>query len=207
MAVHWLREQEYRYDIAGARLSICSAGWRERLRPWHWLVPMLGWPLVGSSTSNRGLTDLNDALRLTMEEQVLLSPIRQLPRSSPPLVIAYERQNCPNPSVSRATITIRVAMHTYPPSCYQSTTMITFRFLRRWPIQTASSPMLWFDWRPVETTYVRFWHLASFAVDAPFCPLLDQSGQSRFWLAEVCPLLTQSGHQPLTVRHRKKDGA
>ena len=35
------------------------------------------------------LNYLNDALRMTMEEQLLLSPIHQLPSSSPPLVIAY----------------------------------------------------------------------------------------------------------------------
>ena len=62
-----------------------------------------------------------------------MSSIRQLPRSSPPLVIAYGTAELPE--LQRQSRDYHNARRhaVYPPSCYHSTTMITFRFLRRWP--------------------------------------------------------------------------
>ena len=105
MAIHWLRENGPRYDIASAKLIV--SGWSAG---GHLTAMALADADAGLAIS--GIFDiepcrlnyLNDALRLTMEEQVLLSPIRQLPRSSPPLVIAYGTAELPNCSVSRATM-------------------------------------------------------------------------------------------------------
>ena len=96
MAIHWLRENGSRYDIAGAQLIV--SGWSAG---GHLTAMALAEADAGLAIS--GIFDiepcrlnyLNDALRLTMEEQVLLSPIRQLPRSSPPLVIAYGTAELP----------------------------------------------------------------------------------------------------------------
>jgi len=96
MAIHWLRENGSRYDIAGAQLIV--SGWSAG---GHLTAMALADADAGLAIS--GIFDiepcrlnyLNDALRLTMEEQVLLSPIRQLPRSSPPLVIAYGTAELP----------------------------------------------------------------------------------------------------------------
>ncbi|MGB6418297.1 MAG: alpha/beta hydrolase [Pseudolabrys sp.] len=96
MAIHWLRENGPRYDIASAKLIV--SGWSAG---GHLTAMALADADAGLAIS--GIFDiepcrlnyLNDALRLTMEEQVLLSPIRQLPRSSPPLVIAYGTAELP----------------------------------------------------------------------------------------------------------------
>jgi arylformamidase len=96
MAIHWLRENGTRYDIAGAQLIV--SGWSAG---GHLTAMALADTDAGLAIS--GIFDiepcrlnyLNDALRVTMEEQVLLSPIRQLPRSSPPLVIAYGTAELP----------------------------------------------------------------------------------------------------------------
>jgi hypothetical protein len=37
--------------------------------------------------------------------------------------------------------------------------------------------MLWFDWRPVETTYVRFWHYA----DIPTVGVNSSQGKKTGW--------------------------
>jgi arylformamidase len=96
MAIHWLRENGTRYDIAGAQLIV--SGWSAG---GHLTAMALADTDAGLAIS--GIFDiepcrlnyLNDALRVTMEEQDLLSPIRQLPRSSPPLVIAYGTAELP----------------------------------------------------------------------------------------------------------------
>jgi acetyl esterase/lipase len=96
MAIHWLRVNGPRYDIASAKLIV--SGWSAG---GHLTAMALADADAGLAIS--GIFDiepcrlnyLNDALRLTMEEQVLLSPIRQLPRSSPPLVIAYGTAELP----------------------------------------------------------------------------------------------------------------
>ena len=96
MGIHWLRENGPRYDIASAKLIV--SGWSAG---GHLTAMALADADAGLAIS--GIFDiepcrlnyLNDALRLTMEEQVLLSPIRQLPRSSPPLVIAYGTAELP----------------------------------------------------------------------------------------------------------------
>src|SRR5262245_18253814 len=105
-----------------------------------------------------------------------------------------ERRNCLNCSVSDATITMRVAAHIYPPSCYPWMPMITLRFLRKWPIRTVSSRVLWFDWRPVETTYVRYWPKADIqhvAFDVAFGGKADMaycSANVRHYLNRRKPL-------------------
>jgi arylformamidase len=59
-----------------------------------------------------------------MEEQFLLSPIRQLPSNSPPLVIAYGTAELPElQRQSRDYDDARRGAH-LPPSCFHSTTMI-----------------------------------------------------------------------------------
>ena len=96
MAIHWLRVNGPRYDIASAKLIV--SGWSAG---GHLTAMALADADAGLAIS--GIFDiepcrlnyLNDALRLTMEEQVLLSPIRQLPRSSPPLAIAYGTAELP----------------------------------------------------------------------------------------------------------------
>jgi acetyl esterase/lipase len=96
MAIHWLRVNGPRYDIASTKLIV--SGWSAG---GHLTAMALADADAGLAIS--GIFDiepcrlnyLNDALRLTMEEQVLLSPIRQLPRSSPPLVIAYGTAELP----------------------------------------------------------------------------------------------------------------
>src|SRR5262249_15951679 len=90
MAIRWLRANGSRYGGAGAKLIV--SGWSAG---GHLTAMALAEADVGLAIS--GIFDiepcrlnyLNDALRMTMEEQLLLSPIRQLPSSSPPLVIAY----------------------------------------------------------------------------------------------------------------------
>ena len=67
--------------------------------------------------------------------------------------------------------------------------------------------MLWFDWRPVETTYVRFWPLADMphaatnvgfggktdiTVDGPECPLMTQSGHANY--TDGCLQYTSAGN-------------
>jgi len=90
MAIRWLRANGSRYGVAGAKLIV--SGWSAG---GHLTAMALAEADAGLAIS--GIFDiepcrlnyLNDALRMTMEEQLLLSPIRQLPSSSPPLVIAY----------------------------------------------------------------------------------------------------------------------
>ena len=96
MAIHWLRVNGPRYDIASTKLIV--SGWSAG---GHLTAMALADADAGLAIS--GIFDiepcrlnyLNDALSLTMEEQVLLSPIRQLPRSSPPLAIAYGTAELP----------------------------------------------------------------------------------------------------------------
>jgi arylformamidase len=89
-AIRWLRINGSRYSIAGAKLIV--SGWSAG---GHLTAMTLAEADAGLAIS--GIFDiepcrlnyLNDALKMTMEEQLFLSPIRQLPPNSPPLVIAY----------------------------------------------------------------------------------------------------------------------
>src|SRR5262249_28154735 len=91
MAIWWLRANGPRYGVAGAKLIV--SGWSAG---GHLTAMTL--PEADAGLAISGIFDiepcrlnyLNDALRMTMEEQLLLSPIRELPSSSPPLVIAAE---------------------------------------------------------------------------------------------------------------------
>ena len=95
-AIRWLRINGSRYGIAGAKLIV--SGWSAG---GHLTAITLAEADAGLAIS--GIFDiepcllnyLNDALRMTMEEQLLLSPIRQLPSSSPPLLIAYGTAELP----------------------------------------------------------------------------------------------------------------
>ena len=96
MAIRWLRANGSHYGVAGAKLIV--SGWSAG---GHLTAMTLAEADAGLAIS--GIFDiepcrlnyLNDALRMTMEEQLLLSPIRQLPSSSPPLVIAYGTAELP----------------------------------------------------------------------------------------------------------------
>jgi arylformamidase len=95
-AIRWLRINGSRYGIAGAKLIV--SGWSAG---GHLTAVTLA--EAGAGLAISGIFDiepcrlnyLNDALRMTMEEQLLLSPIRQLPSSSPPLVVAYGTAELP----------------------------------------------------------------------------------------------------------------
>ena len=95
-AIRWLRINGSRYGIAGAKLIV--SGWSAG---GHLTAMTLAEADAGLAIS--GIFDiepcrlnyLNDALKMTMEEQLLLSPVRQLPSSSPPLVIAYGTAELP----------------------------------------------------------------------------------------------------------------
>jgi arylformamidase len=95
-AIRWLRINGSRYGIASAKLIV--SGWSAG---GHLTAIALAEADAGLAIS--GIFDiepcrlnyLNDALRMTMEEQLLLSPIRQLPSSSPPLLIAYGMAELP----------------------------------------------------------------------------------------------------------------
>jgi arylformamidase len=95
-AIRWLRMNGSRYRMASAKLIV--SGWSAG---GHLTAIALAEADAGLAIS--GIFDiepcrlnyLNDALRMTMEEQLLLSPIRQLPSSSPPLLIAYGMAELP----------------------------------------------------------------------------------------------------------------
>jgi arylformamidase len=96
MAIRWLRANGSRYGVAGAKLIV--SGWSAG---GHLTAMALAEADAGMAIS--GIFDiepcrlnyLNDALKITMEEQLLLSPIRQLPSNSPPFVIAYGTAELP----------------------------------------------------------------------------------------------------------------
>ena len=96
MAIRWLRVNGTQYGVAGAKLIV--SGWSAG---GHLTAMALAEADAGMAIS--GIFDiepcrlnyLNDALRMTTEEQLLLSPIRQLPSSSPALVIAYGTAELP----------------------------------------------------------------------------------------------------------------
>ena len=95
-AIRWLRINGSRYGIASAKLIV--SGWSAG---GHLTAIALAEADAGLAIS--GIFDiepcrlnyLNAALRMTVEEQLLLSPIRQLPSSSPPLLIAYGTAELP----------------------------------------------------------------------------------------------------------------
>jgi arylformamidase len=96
MAIRWLRANGSRYGIARAKLVV--SGWSAG---GHLTAMTLPEDDAGMAIS--GIFDiepcrlnyLNGALRMTTEEQFLLSPIRQLPQNSPPLVIAFGTAELP----------------------------------------------------------------------------------------------------------------
>jgi arylformamidase len=89
-AIRWLRLQGPPLGVAAAKLIV--SGWSAG---GHLTAMALGEADAGMAIS--GIFDiepcrlnyLNDALKMTMEEQHLLSPIYQLPPRSPALVLAY----------------------------------------------------------------------------------------------------------------------
>jgi arylformamidase len=95
-ALRWLRPQGPRLGIAGAQLIV--AGWSAG---GHLTAMALAEADAGLAIS--GIYDiepcrlnyLNEKLNMTMVEQVSLSPIMQLPASSPPLVLAYGTRELP----------------------------------------------------------------------------------------------------------------
>jgi arylformamidase len=88
-AVRWLRTQGPRFGVAGEKILL--SGWSAG---GHLTAMALGEADAGLAIS--GIFDLepcrlnylNEKLNLTSEEQEALSPLRQLPSSSPPLVLA-----------------------------------------------------------------------------------------------------------------------
>ena len=95
-AIRWLRINGSRYGIAGAKLIV--SGWSAGGHPTAMTLAAADAALAISGIFDIEpcrLNYLNDALKMTMEEQLLLSPVRQLPSSSPPLVIAYGTAELP----------------------------------------------------------------------------------------------------------------
>ena len=89
-ALRWLRAKGPRHGVAAAKLIV--SGWSAG---GHLTAMALADADAGLAIS--GIFDiepcrlnyLNEKLNMSLEEQVLLSPIRQLPPRSPPLIIAY----------------------------------------------------------------------------------------------------------------------
>jgi dienelactone hydrolase len=95
-AIRWLRVEATRHGAAAGKLLV--SGWSAG---GHLTAMVLDHCDAGLAIS--GVFDiepcrlnyLNDKLRLSAEEQIALSPIRQLPASSPPLVIAFGTAELP----------------------------------------------------------------------------------------------------------------
>jgi arylformamidase len=95
-ALRWLRAEGSRFGIVGEQLI--AAGWSAG---GHLTAMALAEADAGLAIS--GIYDiepcrlnyLNEKLNMTTAEQVLLSPISQLPGHSPPLVIAYGTSELP----------------------------------------------------------------------------------------------------------------
>jgi arylformamidase len=95
-AVRWLRADGPRLGVGNSKLVLC--GWSAG---GHLTAMVLAEADAGLAIS--GIFDiepcrlnyLNAALKLTMEEQLALSPIRQLPSRSGPLVIAFGTAELP----------------------------------------------------------------------------------------------------------------
>jgi arylformamidase len=95
-ALRWLRAQGPRLGVAQGRLIV--SGWSAG---GHLTAMALAEADAGLAIS--GIYDiepcrlnyLNEKLHMTLDEQEALSPIKQLPRRSPPLVIAYGTAELP----------------------------------------------------------------------------------------------------------------
>lgn len=89
-AVRWLRAEGPKYGVAGGKLIV--SGWSAGGH-----LTAMALPEADAGLAISGVFDiepcrlnyLNDALHLTEAEIDALSPIRHLPRQSPPLTIAY----------------------------------------------------------------------------------------------------------------------
>jgi arylformamidase len=99
-AVRWLRREGPRFGVAEEKILL--SGWSAG---GHLTAMALGEADAGLAIS--GIFDLepcrlnylNEKLSLTLEEQEALSPLRQLPSSSPPLVLA--KGTCELPELQR----------------------------------------------------------------------------------------------------------
>jgi len=95
-ALRWLRTQGPRHGVGTGKLIVC--GWSAG---GHLTSMALGEADAGLAIS--GIFDiepcrlnyLNEKLKLTAEEAVAMSPIRQLPGRSPPLIVAYGMAELP----------------------------------------------------------------------------------------------------------------
>lgn len=95
-ALRWLRAQGPRLGVAAAKLIV--SGWSAG---GHLTAMALADADAGLAIS--GIFDiepcrlnyLNEKLNMSLEEQFLLSPIKQLPSQSPPLIIAYGAAELP----------------------------------------------------------------------------------------------------------------
>jgi acetyl esterase/lipase len=89
-AVGWLRANGAAHGVAGGKLVV--SGWSAGGH-----LTAMALPDADAGLAISGVFDitpcrlnyLNDALQMTVEEQLTLSPIRQLPARSGPLVVAY----------------------------------------------------------------------------------------------------------------------
>jgi arylformamidase len=95
-AVRWLRAQGPVHGVASGRLIV--SGWSAG---GHLAVMALAQADAGLSISGIfelepcRLNYLNEKLRLTLDEQNALSPIRRLPAQSPPLILAFGTAELP----------------------------------------------------------------------------------------------------------------
>lgn len=95
-AIAWLRANGRRHGFGAERLLL--SGWSAGGH-----LTAMALPDADAGLAISGIFDiepcrlnyLNDALNLTVEEQVALSPIRQLRPKSPPLVVAYGTAELP----------------------------------------------------------------------------------------------------------------
>jgi arylformamidase len=89
-ALRWLRTQGPRLGVAAAKLIV--SGWSAGAH-----LTAMGLADADAGLAISGIFDiepcrlnyLNDKLNMSLDEQVSLSPITQLPSRSPPLIIAY----------------------------------------------------------------------------------------------------------------------
>jgi len=95
-AVRFLRKEASRYSVGRGKLLV--SGWSAGGH-----LSTMALPEADAGLAISGIYDiepcrlnyLNEKLKLTLEEQNTLSPIKQIPPSSPPLVIAYGTAELP----------------------------------------------------------------------------------------------------------------
>jgi acetyl esterase/lipase len=95
-ALRFLRAQGARFGVAGAKLIV--SGWSAGGH-----LTAMALPEADAGLAISGIYDiepcrlnyLNEKLNMTVDEQIALSPIRQLPDRSPPLTMAYGTAELP----------------------------------------------------------------------------------------------------------------